>query len=326
MSQGTHRRAIRFCHRKMGLFSAMLKTAADAVSPPQMAGGGPCDLAGEWLPCRHDEWRNLNLGSHKARARAPTTKVTYDSNGRGHGWVGEYNLQYSVTTVAPGHYTATARIPLLLWSASDGNLTLLHDGTLHVEYPSNGIVEYWRRADGRGAEIRQIASAAVVSAPSRPSRPLKLVIRHFGPGSVFGSSTDLGWHWGLAVGEHDDCYEVAGSMVVIGPKGPVAASSPLAINTKPTHLSQFDAYLTLPQTTQKTDNEVEEFARLWVRKHPVYQALGPNCQTFAEDMFTFLTAQNLPFPKGASRIRTYGKGDGPEHHRSTVWIHPAKKP
>lgn len=80
---------------------------------------------------------------------------------------------------------------------------------------------------------------------------------------------------GLAVGDESACYEVAGSMVVIGPSGLVAASSPLAINIKPTHLSQFAAFLTLPQTTQKSNREIVEFSRQWVRKHPIYLLSGP---------------------------------------------------
>ena len=39
------------------------------------------------------------------------------------------------------------------WWGNDGNLTVLDDGTLHVRYPSNGIVEYWTRSDGRSQAI-----------------------------------------------------------------------------------------------------------------------------------------------------------------------------
>merc|ERR1711918_303814 len=102
--------------------------------------------------------------------------------------------------------------------------------------------------------------------------------------------------------------------------GILAASSPLATNIKPTHVSQFDAVLLLPQTTHKTDAEVKDFCRQWVRKHPAYNLLGPNCQTFAEDLFTFLCGQNLPFTKSASRIDKGGRGAGPEHHPATHWI------
>merc|ERR1712159_317916 len=189
---------------------------------------------------------------------------------------GELTVQYSVSQIAEGQFTATASVPSLLWSATDGNLTLHRDGTLEVQYPSNGIVEYWRRADGaptRHRQPRQARSSAL------PSRPIKLVIRHFGPGSPLGSSTDLGWHWGLAIGDENACYEVAGSMAVIGPNGILAASSPLATNIKPTHLRQYDAFLSLPQTTQRTDAEVKDFCRQWVRNHPIYNVLGPNCQT-----------------------------------------------
>lgn len=302
----------------------MMKTVAESVRPSPLPGGGPCDLAGAWVPIRHDEWRNWNLGSHKARARAPNTKVTYNSQGQGSGWVGEFYLQYSVTTVAPGQYTAIAKT--MLWKATDGNLTLLQDGTLKVEYPSNGIIEYWRRAGGGGAVSATASTSTPPRISSTPARPIKLILRHFGYGSPFGSSTDINWHWGIAVGHEDHCYEVQGSMVVLGPKGAIAASSPFAVNTKPTDLSQFDAYLALPQKTDKSDKEIETFSRQWVSKHPVYNVLGPNCQTYAEDLFTFLCGLNLPFPKSASRVNTYGRGEGPEHHPSTHWLKPDKKP
>lgn len=314
----------------MGIVFKMLKgavevagaMAATAASPPPAGSGGPCALAGEWVPCRHDEWRNRNPGrAHKARARDSHSRVTYDATGRGFGRVGELSVHYSVSTVAPRHYTATAKVPLLLWSATDGNLTLHHDGTLEVQYPSNGIKEFWRRADGRGTEALPRAHA-----PSRPSRPLKLLLRHFGPGSLLGSSADLKWHWGLAVGDENACYEVAGSMAVIGPNGIIAASSPFATNIKPTKLSQFDAFLSLPQTTLKNEHEIEDFTRQWVRQHPMYAVLGPNCQTFCDDLFAFLCGQHLPFSKSASRLDTFGRGDGPEHNPSTAWLKPEMQP
>ena len=297
---------------------AVAGAMAATMSAPMPAGtGGPCDLVGDWVPCRVDEWRNRNIGSHKARARAAHTKVTYDVQGRGHGRVGELFVQYSVSTIAPGRFTAVAKVPSLLWSASDGSLTLHHDGTLEVQYPSNGIVEYWRRC--AAGSLHLLSGAAVQ--PSGPARSLKLVIRHIDLGS---SITDLGWHWGLAIGREDACFEVAGSIAVVGPRGLVAASSPFATKTKPTHVSQYDAVLSLPQTTHKSDREIEEFARHWVRQHPVYGVLGPNCQTFADDLFAFLCGQNLPFAKSASRLDT--SGHGPENHPSTQWLKPEKRP
>lgn len=291
-----------------------------------------CDLAGEWLPCRHDEWRNRAawIGSHKDRARRTRTKVTYLPNGHGSGAVGEFNLSYEVTTVAPGRYTATAKIPWGIgmgWIATDGNLTLLPDGTLHVQYPSGGVIEYWHRADGRGAENLRAAQreAQGTTDMSQPSRPLKLAIRHFGPNNPL-SSVDLCWHWAICVGEELACFEVQGSMIVLGPKGIVAASSPMTMKWSPTHLSQYDGVLSMPQTTLKSDEEIVRFTKQWVQTHPIYHIPGPNCQTYAEDLFTFLTGSSLPFDNSAKRISTFGKGRGPEHHCATRWIKPEKKP
>ena len=152
-----------------------------------------------------------------------------------------------------------------------------------------------------------------------PSRPLKLLIRHFGYGNPLGNERDMGWHWALAVGKENACYEVCGWMVVRGPKGVIAASSPVG-GSKRTHLSQFDACLAMPQTTTKSDAEIENFTRQWVKGHPMYLLAGPNCQTYAEDLFTFCCGENLPFAKSATRLGSWGKGDGPERHPNIEWL------
>ena len=69
--------------------------------------GPPCDLAGTWIPTRHGEWKNRNIGSHKARARMPNTSITYKANGKGEGWVGELYVYVQATQLAPGQYSAT---------------------------------------------------------------------------------------------------------------------------------------------------------------------------------------------------------------------------
>jgi len=79
--------------------------------------------------------------------------------------------------------------------------------------------------------------------------------------------------------------------------------------------------------TQKTDEEIEEFARRWVKLHPIYRALGPNCQTYTEDLFTFLTGEDLPFAKTADKM--VGRGirlQGPEVNPNSVWLDLSKKP
>merc|ERR1711991_924896 len=101
-------------------------------------------LAGEWIPTRANEWTNRNIGvKHSVRATFPNTKMTYQRNGTGKGWVGDLYVKVSVNKLAPGHYNGKARVPALFWSASDGNFTILSNGTLEVRYPSNGIKEYW---------------------------------------------------------------------------------------------------------------------------------------------------------------------------------------
>jgi len=284
-----------------------------------------CDLAGEWVPTRHDEWKNRNLGTpHKVRAWMPNTKMTYRDDGKGQGWVGDVYVHVTVTTLAPGQYEAQARIKALLWSAGDGNLTILNDGTLQVRYPSNGILEFWRRKDGRALEVldraNEEASAArqheLAEGSDRQMRSIKLVFRRV-------DAMGIAWHWGLSVGE--SVYEIGGSMAVIGPRGVVHASTPLISPGKAalmgTQLEQFDGYVELDgMSTHLTDDEIENFSRGWVRRHPIYSVAGPNCQTFAEDLFVFLTGENLDFPKFADLSH------GPEASADAYWLNPSKKP
>jgi len=332
------------------MFKALLKTyTADTSLASQEL---PFDLAGEWLPVRHDEWYNRLPGKHSQRARSSSTKMTYDSSGKGSGWVGEVFVDVQARAIAPGRYSAKFKVrtssKTLPWAANDGHLTLLEDGTLQVQYPSHGIREYWRHADGCGTEIlrearEQFSDKSTISSNNSSSRDanengnstrkgsrkqrraIKLVFRHFGD-SVGPKKDGYLWHWGLSV--DDSIYEVNGAMAVMGPNGIVAASSPLVKQVR-TNLMQFHGYLDLPQGTRKTDEDIEEFSRRWVKLHPIYKALGPNCQTYAEDLFTFLTEEDLPFAKTADKVMGPGGSralKGPEANPSAVWLAPGKKP
>jgi sarcosine oxidase delta subunit len=271
--------------------------------------------------------------------------MTYDSSGKGSGWVGEVYVDVQARSIAPGRYTAKFQVrtssKTLPWAANDGHLTLLEDGTLQVQYPSSGIREYWRHADGCGAQIlreaREQFSSNLTSDDAKENddpatnrtrkrqRAIKLVFRHFG-NSVGAKNDGFLWHWGLSV--DDSIYEVNGAMAVMGPDGIVAASSPLVKHVR-TNLKQFHGYLDVPHTTRKTDEDIEEFSRRWVKLHPVYKALGPNCQTYAEDLFTFLTGEDLPFAKAADRVLGPGGStalEGPEVNPSAKWLVPSKNP
>jgi len=314
------------------MLPAFIKTFAADTSSQAL----PFDLAGEWLPVRHDEWYNRLPGKHSKRARAAATKMTYDSDGKGSGWVGEVYVDVQARTIGPGRYSAGFKVrassKTLPWEANDGHLTLLEAGTLQVQYPSHGIREYWRHAGGCGAEIlqkaRKLHSAMNQSIPqtttksTTPRRNIQLVFRHFGSSKNDG----LFWHWGVSVG--DSIYEVNGAMAVMGPNGIVAASSPF-VNPVRTKLNQFHGYLDLPQTTKKTDAEIEEFSRRWVKQHPAYMPLGPNCQTYADDLFAFLTGEDLPFAKTADKVVGKNGGSvlqGPEAHPRAVWLTLSRKP
>jgi len=317
------------------MLKAMFKTyTADTSSASQEL---PFDLAGEWLPARHDEWYNRLPGKHSQRARSSSTKMTYDSSGNGSGWVGEVYVNVRARSIAPGRYNAKFNVRVssktLPWAGNDGHLTLLEDGTLQVQYPSHGIREYWRRADGCGAQILRQAREQYPACNSTSNdaevqtnqRAIKLVFRHFGD-SVGAKKGGFLWHWGLSVS--DSIYEVNGAMAVMGPNGIVAASSPL-IKLVRTNLRQFHGYLDLPQITYRTDEDIEKFSRRWVKHHPVYKALGPNCQTYAEDLFTFLTGEDLPFAKTADRVVGPSGSkvlQGPEVDPSAVWLDSSKRP
>ena len=117
-------------------------------------------------------------------------------------------------------------------------------------------------------------------------------------------------------------------MAVMGPNGLVAASSPL-VNRVHTDINQFHGYVDLPHVTKTSDADIEEFSRHWVKLHPVYQALGPNCQTYTEDLFTFLTGDDLPYAKTADKVNVPGDRrvlEGPESDPSARWLNPSKRP
>jgi len=266
------------------------------------------------------------------------------------GWVGEVYVRVTAKCIAPGQYTAQfdvdASWKTLPWSATDGNLTLLPDGVLQVQYPSYSIREYWTRVDGRGREIlatakrrnehsvrssSQTNNGNIAKTGIQTRRKIMVVFRFFGANK---SNTDrLQWHWAIGIDDRYapvEIYEVSGSMAVVGPKGTVAASSIFVapVNTK---LDQFDGYLDMPShTTTKSDEEVVSFCRSWVKGHPMYRIEGPNCQTFAEDLFTFLTGEDLPFKKTIHKVAGGAPvGDnsgGPEASSSAVWLDPSKKP
>jgi len=91
------------------------------------------------------------------------------------------------------------------------------------------------------------------------------------------------------------------------------------IKITPTRLSQFEGLCDFGKYTDKTEGEIEDFSREWVRRHPIYRIEGPNCQTYAEDLFTFCTGENLPFAKSVSRLTSSG-GTGPENHPGMAWL------
>jgi len=277
--------------------------------------GPPCDLAGTWIPTRHGEWKNRNIGmAHSTRARMPNTSMTYKANGKGEGWVGELYVYIQATQLAPGQCSATAKIIMPPWRGNDGNLTVLDDGTLQVRYPSNGIVEYWARSDGRSRAILNEARRSWGTARAneaadrhRQARPIRVVFRRV-------DALGIMWHWGLAVGE--SIYEVGGTMAVIGPTGLIHATGPIFSKALGgTKLAQFEGYVEMrDKTTCKTDDEITQFCRDWVRRHPMYNAAGPNCQTLTEDLYVHLTGENLAFAKIADLQQ------GPEASASAVWL------
>jgi hypothetical protein len=287
-----------------------------------------CGLEGSWVAIRHKEWKNRNIGSHSMRAAMPQTKMTYDTYGNGKGWVGELYVKVTARTLARGQFNAMARVPALFWSANDGSLTILPDGTLKVCYPSNGIVEYWKRGDDCGRKLLQTALSEPRAAPravqkievspQQNSREVMLLFRRV-------DSFGIAWHWALGVkksGGYPSIYEVGGFMAIIGPNGLICGnpwpSSALAVGTK---TKQFHGWILLKdRSTTKTDAEIEDFCRRWCRNHPVYNMLGPNCQTFAEDLHIYLTGRNLEFYKFGD-LKT-----GPEASTDAVWLDHSKKP
>ena len=148
------------------------------------------------MPIRHGSGRTAFQGFlYSARAKMPVTKMTYDGNGNGKGWVGEVHVTVILTKLARGHYSATAKAGLF-WKGNDGNYTLKSDGTLEARYPSSGIKEYWKRASGS----RSSAPPAAARAPLKPSPVQGGPSRNI---RVFFRKVDalgVAWHWALGVG------------------------------------------------------------------------------------------------------------------------------
>ena len=311
---------------------------------------GSCSLAGTWLPTRSTDWKNRNFGiPHSTRAQMPKTKMVYDKQGRGSGQVGELRVTTKVRTLAPGQFSGSAKTFMGLWSANDGNWTILPDGVLEIRFPSNGITEYWYREDGQALVILQRDKAAHQQAKATQgvalfreashdydaSIPVVTAIRTCEVSQsmqrsptcrqlmVFFRKVDLlgiAWHWALGIGEmpKPSIYEVGGLMAVLGPTGIVAVSfiSPKnAVSRSGTKVNQFQGVVLLKgATTTKTDSEIETFAKVWVRDHPVYNPLGPNCQTFTEDLHIFCTGKNLNFSK-VGDLKS-----GPERSSDVIWL------
>merc|ERR1719231_686166 len=109
-------------------------------------------------------------------------------------------------------------------------------------------------------------------------------------------------------------------MAVIGPRGVVCTTGiVVSTATSGTKMSQFDGFVENIgaaglRTSTRTDGEIEEFAKAWCNRHPIYNAAGPNCQTFTEDLYIFLTGENLEFAKFADLQR------GPEASANVVWL------
>ena len=308
----------------------------------EVGGNAPyCDLAGEWLATRKEEWKNRNWGTpHKKRAAMSKTKMIYDNVGNGKGWVGELYVKVKTTKLATGQYSAIASVPLIFWKAGDGNLTILKNGILEVRYASNGIVEYWRRKDP-GKQLLQralshsdsfepplsshqpVAHAVVQVQPTQAQfaslpvaaavvpRPLILLFRKF------KLST---WHWALGVGDlnnNPSIYEIGGlDNAIIGPKGRVCGIPLPSKSTKyGTKMNQYDGYILLKnRSTNISNKEIEIFSKAWQQRHPVWIPLGPNCQTFSEDLHIYLTGLNLEFDKVGDLKQ------GPEISSNAIWF------
>eukprot|EP01063_Lacrimia_lanifica_P027397 TRINITY_DN3841_c0_g1_i1.p1 TRINITY_DN3841_c0_g1~~TRINITY_DN3841_c0_g1_i1.p1 ORF type:complete len:334 (+),score=47.57 TRINITY_DN3841_c0_g1_i1:90-1091(+) len=309
-----------------------------AASPPPQQHGpdgkrlAVCDLAGKWRPVRASEWKNNAIGSHRIRAGMSGTYTEYRADGSGEGRTGDLQMKYSnVYCLSPGNYSATCvNIMLPGLPATDGNLTILPDGTLDVRYPVFGIQEFWKREDGRALEHLGTAKAewergGGARRGGGASRQIKLVFRNILPGKIskaFGAP----WHWGLAVG--DSIYEVAGSMTILGPRGLVYGTGPpiFSVAVCGVKWSQFVGYVETfhgrTRTSNVTDAEIEAFCKEWVDRHPTYALLGPNCQTFSEDLFTFLTGENR-VPELAKFMDLQ---KGPEKHPDVKWLDESARP
>lgn len=111
-------------------------------------------------------------------------------------------------------------------------------------------------------------------------RGLFLLLRHFGP------KTQITWHWGIGVGEG------RGRM----PRELIDYNGPAGVHKK-SDINTWDAYIKLPASTSRSDEEIDDFIASWQAAHPVYDAMFNNCQNFASDLHEFLVGKELPYPR-----------------------------
>jgi len=119
-------------------------------------------------------------------------------------------------------------------------------------------------------------------------RSLFLLLRHFGP------STQITWHWGIGVGQDRSRM----------PRELIDYNGPLGVH-KTSDIKTWDAYIKLPASTSRSDEEIDHFIARWKAAHPLYDAMFNNCQNFASDLHEFLVGEELPYPRVGQAV---GKG------------------
>ena len=198
------------------------------------------------------------------------------------------------------------------------------------------FVDRIHRENPRYKKVQEKIARQNAAEAHLPTQILKLGFRNFGKRDLgFKGDTDnYYWHWCVAIGENEQAFEVAANdttmaMAIKGPDGMVASTEEhfISDHTAKTDLRRdFDGCLVLPKSTKKTITEVENFSKQWCSSHPSYTAIGPNCQTYCEDLYTFLTGDYLPYEKSATRMMGRAPQDGPEKDEKAEWIVLPNKP
>jgi len=127
------------------------------------------------------------------------------------------------------------------------------------------------------------------------------------------------WHWAVKVGD-DDFYEIERQ----GSKKDKRNSINGKKDGKPKsyyYNRSREATLLLAGATEKSDSEIIDFNREWVREFPTYAAVADNCQKFTLDLVQHLIGGAFELPLPQAGVGAWSDGPGSSTVDSERYAH-----